>query len=192
MDSWEFKKSFQELSAALKRENYFTNLVQDRPQSVILFGFLALPIGRANLSVAIRRPSVRTSVNIFSLSHLLGWLTGRIFSKLVWDIPLMVQLCSPENSSGPSTNMAAGNYLWFSPLSHLLRNHWRNFVETLHIICPPKNDSGPSTNMAERQLFLKSLIALYLTLQQSRYRISSENTGRIDFLKLVWDVPPVV
>ena len=29
--------------------------------------------------------------------------------------------------------MAAAGHLWFSPLLHLLRNHWRNFVEILHM-----------------------------------------------------------
>ena len=29
--------------------------------------------------------------------------------------------------------MATGSHLWFSPLSHLLRNYCRNFVETLHM-----------------------------------------------------------
>ena len=29
--------------------------------------------------------------------------------------------------------MAAGSHLWFSPLSHLLQNHWRNWVESLQM-----------------------------------------------------------
>ena len=29
--------------------------------------------------------------------------------------------------------MAVGSHLWFSPLSHLLGNLWRNFVKTLHL-----------------------------------------------------------
>ena len=29
--------------------------------------------------------------------------------------------------------MAGSGRLWFSPLSHLLWNHWRNFAETLHM-----------------------------------------------------------
>ena len=76
MDSWEFKKSFQDLSAALKRENYFTNLVQDRPQSVILFGFLALPIGRANLSVGYPAsicPYVRKHFLVIASPRMTNW-----------------------------------------------------------------------------------------------------------------------
>ena len=46
-------------------------------------------------------------------------------------------------------------------------------------MCPPENDSGLSTNMAEQRPSLKSLFALYTTLQQSRYHIFSEVTGRI-------------
>ena len=62
-------------------------------------------------------------------------------------------LVVPENCSCLSTNMAAGIHLWFSLISHLRRNLWRNFVETLHmnssqcLDCLPENESGPSTNM---------------------------------------------
>ena len=55
--------------------------------------------------------------------------------------------------TGPSTNMAAGSHLWFSQLSHFLRNHWRNLVEILHM------NSSQWLDMATRPS-LKSLIAL--------------------------------
>ena len=57
-------------------------------------------------------------------------------------------------------------------------------------MCPQENNSGQSKNMGERWLSLKSWIALYLTLLQPRYRISSEAIGRM-FLN-VWDIQLIV
>ena len=120
------------------------------------------------------------------LSHLL-WDHWSDFFKLARGVSLLVLLCTPENGSGLSTNVAAGSHLWFSPLSHLLRNHWRNFVETLHM------NSSQCLDVSARKRFwsinkygrtaaiFKITNCPLLNTVTICYCISSETTGRFVF-----------
>ena len=89
---------------------------------------------------------------------------------------------TPKNGPGPSINVTAGSHLWFSPLSHLIWNHWRNFVETLHM------NSFQCLDMSARKWFCSvnkyGRTAHYSTLQKSRYRMSFETISWIFFENL--------
>ena len=80
----------------------------------------------------VRRPSIRPSVNFFLLSHLI---------RVQWsDFFETCPSCSPSG-------LVVSARIWFrfvdkygrrwptlfSRLSHLLRNHWRNFAKILHM-----------------------------------------------------------
>ena len=98
----------------------------------------------------------------------------------------LVLHATPENGSGPSANMTAGSHFWFSPSSHLLRNHWRNFVKTFHI------NSTHCLDVSVRKwfwsvdkygrtaaIFKIANCPLLNTVTILLWHISSETTGRI-------------
>ena len=82
--------------------------------------------------IPIKCPSVRTSVNNLSLSHLLRDHWSDCFETCLGCSPDGL-VCKPKIGSCPSTNMVAIGHIGFSPLSHLLRNQRRTFDETLHM-----------------------------------------------------------
>ena len=61
----------------------------------------------------------------------------KFFSKLVWDVSLVVYLCTHQLSFGPLTNVAIHPEVGISPLlntvtillSHLLLDHWSDFFK---------------------------------------------------------------
>ena len=103
-------------------------------------------------------PSVRSSVNFFLIiasppRPLVG------FFRNVSEMFLRSLVVSARKWFGPSINVAAGSHLWFSPLSHLLRNNWRSFVETLHM------NSSQCLHVSARKWFRsvkKQLINLFI------------------------------
>ena len=65
------------------------------------------------------------------------------------------QLCKYLKKSGPSTNIAAVDHLWFFLLSHLLWNNYWAVMNETWLLCSPqclhkkkKKKNGPSTNLA--------------------------------------------
>ena len=73
--------------------------------------------------------------------------TGRIFFEMCLRCFPRSLVVPARKWFGPSINVAAGSHLWFSPLSHLLENNWRNFVETLHM------NSSQCLKVSARQWF---------------------------------------
>ena len=69
----------------------------------------------------------------------------------------MISLYTPESGYGPSTNTAAVGHLGFLPLSHLLRNQWRNFVEMLHM------DSSEPLDVSPRKRFEAATLEIVIS-----------------------------
>ena len=93
-------------------------------------------------------------------------------------------------------NLGARGQLWFSPLSHLLRNHWRNFAETLHMNFSQCVDVSArkwfwSVNKYGRMaaIFKIDICPLLNTVTISFSHLLRDHWS--DFFKLAWDVPLV-
>ena len=112
---------------------------------------------------------------LYTVTRISSETTDRFFSKLVWDVSLVTLLCKPDFGSCSPTNMATVGQLVFFPLSHLLRNQWRNFVKTFHMDSSQPLDVSPrkcfrSVDYYGRQMAILD-IATYISLLQSLYHL---------------------